>query len=123
MGVNLGELPSDALLQELQSFFSPFGEPPQKVIVPKDLRDAINQFVQPSVVALSESGLLPILNQAVHSFEQIPKLVDEVRVEDTVCAAAGPKVLTLTLLVSTTVTGRSRSKGFRTDTVRDANGG
>lgn len=91
MGVNLGELPSDALLQELQSFFSPFGEPPQKVIVPKDLRDAINQFVQPSVVALSESGLLPILNQAVHSFEQIPKLVDEVRVEDTVVLLPGPR--------------------------------
>jgi hypothetical protein len=76
--MHLGELPSDELLQDLQSFLTPSGGPPQKVTVPKDLRDAINQFVQPSVAALSDSGLLAILNQAVHSFEQIPKLVDEV---------------------------------------------
>ena len=70
---------------------SPFGEPPQKFTVAKDLRDTINQFVQPSFAALSESGLLPLLNQAVHSFEQIPKLVDEVRVGDTIVLLLGTR--------------------------------
>lgn len=74
----IGELPPDELLQDLQRALTPFGEPPQKLSVPKDIREAVNQFVQPSVTALSESGALAILNQAVVSLEQIPKLVDEV---------------------------------------------
>jgi hypothetical protein len=35
--------------------------------------------VSPSVEALSDAGVLPVLNQLVVSLEQIPKLVDEVR--------------------------------------------
>lgn len=70
-----GELPSDELLEEVQQVVTPWA-PKQKI--PQDLRDMVNQFVQPSVSALSDAGVLAILNQAVHSFEQIPKLVDEV---------------------------------------------
>lgn len=72
----LGELPSDELLEEVQQALTPWA-PKQKI--PPEIREAVHQFVQPSVSALSDAGILAILNQAVHSFEQIPKLVDEVR--------------------------------------------
>jgi hypothetical protein len=71
-----GELPSDELLQEVQQALTPWAP---KQTIPQDLRDALNQFVQPSVSAMADAGVLAVLNQAVHSFEQIPKLVDEVR--------------------------------------------
>lgn len=72
-----GELPSDELLEEVQQALTPWA-PKQKI--PPEIREAVHQFVQPSVSALSDAGILAILNQAVHSFEQIPKLVDEVSV-------------------------------------------
>ncbi len=73
-----GELPSDELLQDLQRVLTPWPME-TNVKVPQELRDTINQFVQPSVSALSDAGLLALLNQAFLSLEQIPKLVDEVR--------------------------------------------
>lgn len=57
---------------------TPWAPRQKEVRIPQDLRDAVSQFVQPSVSALSEAGVLAVLNQAVLSFEQIPKLVDEV---------------------------------------------
>jgi hypothetical protein len=113
-----GELPSDELLQDLQSFLTPFGDPPQKVTVPKDLREAVSQLVQPSLSAMSDSGVLAVLNQAVHSFEQIPKLVDEVCIRKTRTFIV-PGDLTLTMLDPMDVTGGSWGEGFRTDAVSD----
>eukprot|EP00429_Kryptoperidinium_foliaceum_P005756 CAMPEP_0176024204 /NCGR_PEP_ID=MMETSP0120_2-20121206/11824_1 /TAXON_ID=160619 /ORGANISM="Kryptoperidinium foliaceum, Strain CCMP 1326" /LENGTH=434 /DNA_ID=CAMNT_0017357381 /DNA_START=93 /DNA_END=1398 /DNA_ORIENTATION=+ len=74
-----GELPPDEVLQQLQKALSPF-ETESGVKVPQELRETINQIFQPSVSALSDAGVLAIMNQAVHSLEQIPKLVDEVAV-------------------------------------------
>lgn len=78
--MGIGEVPSDELLQEVSRALTPpgFPVPGDGVKVPQELRDTVSQIVQPTVSALSEAGVLPILNQAVHSFEQIPKLVDEV---------------------------------------------
>jgi len=71
-----GTLPSDELLQDLQRILIPWPTD-ANVKVPQEIRDTINQFVQPSVSALSDAGVLAVLNQAFLSFEQIPKLVDE----------------------------------------------
>jgi hypothetical protein len=46
--------------------------------IPKDLREAFSKTVSPTVNALEEAGLLSLLNQAVVSLQQIPKLVNEV---------------------------------------------
>jgi hypothetical protein len=83
----LGELPSDELLQEVVRLATPPGFPPPKIGVklPNELRDTISQVITPSVTALSEAGVLPILNQAVVTLEQIPKLVDEVRYKTVDC--------------------------------------
>ena len=76
-----GDLPSDEQLQDLVLKLTPPGFPSlsrDNIQIPAELRGALTQLAQPSVSALSEAGILPILNQAVHTFEQIPKLVDEV---------------------------------------------
>ena len=72
-----GKLPPDELLQDLQRILTPWPTD-GTVKIPQELRDTINQFVQPSVSALTDAGVLAVLNQAFLSFEQIPKLVDEV---------------------------------------------
>jgi hypothetical protein len=76
----LGELPSDELLQEFTRFITPPGFPASKdgAKIPKELREKISESFTPAVNALSDAGVLAFLNQAVVSFEQIPKLVDEV---------------------------------------------
>jgi hypothetical protein len=73
-----GELPSDEQIRKLSSFLPPF-QPNDKIKIPKEFRDTFTKTVSPSVEALSDAGVLPVLNQLVVSLEQIPKLVDEVR--------------------------------------------
>lgn len=78
--VTEGKLPSDELVQEATRFFPPF-QSNKDVKIPKEFRDTFAQAVSPSVDALSEAGVLPILNQVVLTLEQIPKLIDEVRID------------------------------------------
>lgn len=73
-----GELPSDEQIRKLSSFLPPF-QPNDKIKIPKEFRDTFTKTVSPSVEALSDAGVLPVLNQLVVTLEQIPKLVDEVR--------------------------------------------
>ncbi|CAJ1953388.1 unnamed protein product [Cylindrotheca closterium] len=83
MGINLariateGELPSDQQLQQLVSFLPPF-QTNANIKIPKTFRQSFEKTFSPSVEALSDAGVLPILNQLFVSLEQIPKLVDEV---------------------------------------------
>eukprot|EP00980_Cylindrotheca_fusiformis_P028169 scaffold22583_cov106-Cylindrotheca_fusiformis.AAC.40 len=72
-----GKLPSDKQIQDLSSFFPPFQQN-NKLKIPKELRATFANNLSPSFKALSEAGVLPILNQLFVSLEQIPKLVDEV---------------------------------------------
>jgi ABC-type proline/glycine betaine transport system permease subunit len=74
-----GQLPSDEQIQKLVGFLPPF-QSKSDIKIPKELRDTFEKTVSPSVDALSEAGLLPILNQVVVGFEQIPKLINEVRI-------------------------------------------
>lgn len=74
-------MPSDEQLQKLTSFLPPF-QSNSNVKIPKELRSTFEKAVSPSVDALSEAGLLPVLNQVVVGFEQIPKLIEEVRTID-----------------------------------------
>lgn len=71
-------MPSDEVLQDFQRALTPWVPTQKQVRIPQNLRDAVNQFVQPAVSALSEAGILALMNEAVNGFEQIPKLVDEV---------------------------------------------
>mmetsp|Transcript_22386 Transcript_22386/g.55368 ORF Transcript_22386/g.55368 Transcript_22386/m.55368 type:complete len:456 (-) Transcript_22386:398-1765(-) len=83
MGINLarvateGELPSDEQLQKLVSFLPPF-QTNANIKIPETFRQSLEKAFSPSVDALSDAGLLPVLNQLFVSLEQIPKLVDEV---------------------------------------------
>ena len=72
-----GELPSDETLQKL--FLFPGGPISQDEIkVPKELRETFAKTFSPTVGALKEAGLLPIVDQTIVSLQQIPKLVGEV---------------------------------------------
>jgi len=80
-----GNLPSDELLREAQRVFTgslPIPPPPflggDNVRIPNEVRESFAQLVEPSVTALSEAGLLPIVHETIVSLEQIPKLIDEV---------------------------------------------
>ena len=46
--------------------------------IPKQFRETISESISPVVDTLSDAGFLPFFNQAVVSFAQIPRLVDEV---------------------------------------------
>lgn len=79
MNTTAGELPSDELLSEVSNFLTPPGFPsPSGVGVPTQLRDAISQIITPTAQSLADAGALPFLSEVVTSFEQIPKLIDEV---------------------------------------------
>eukprot|EP00534_Pseudo-nitzschia_fraudulenta_P007967 CAMPEP_0201148640 /NCGR_PEP_ID=MMETSP0851-20130426/10062_1 /ASSEMBLY_ACC=CAM_ASM_000631 /TAXON_ID=183588 /ORGANISM="Pseudo-nitzschia fraudulenta, Strain WWA7" /LENGTH=532 /DNA_ID=CAMNT_0047424843 /DNA_START=343 /DNA_END=1941 /DNA_ORIENTATION=- len=89
-----GSLPSDELLEEAQSVFGsglravfpslPIPVPPfaggraDSFKIPSEVRETYTKWAEPSVTALSESGILPIIHEAIVSLEQIPKLIDEV---------------------------------------------
>ena len=96
-----GNLPSDDLLQEAQRLFGsgfqaaaaslPVPIPPflgddrdQSIKIPTEIRETYAKWAEPSVNALSEAGVLPIIHETIVSLEQIPKLIDEVRDFDSV---------------------------------------
>ena len=91
-----GNLPSDELLQEAQRVFSfsgtlpmPIPTPPflgndQSIKIPTEIRESYAKWAEPSVTALGEAGVLPILHETIVSLEQIPRLIDEVRDYDVV---------------------------------------
>jgi hypothetical protein len=99
MAATQGRLPSDELLQEAQRTFRPNLGPPgfpipfpeipippffsgsdksNPIKIPKEFREAFNQWVSPSVSQLKDAGVLPLIHETIISLEQIPKLVDEV---------------------------------------------
>lgn len=78
-----GDLPSDELLSRISRFASPpelAAFAPDQVIVPAALREAVSSAIAPSSKAMADTGLLPLLNQAVETLEQIPLLVEEVSI-------------------------------------------
>jgi hypothetical protein len=83
-------IPSDELLKEAARLFYPFSQrsPQEEIQIPEEFRDSMSKLVSPQLKALSEAGVLPILNQAFHSLEQIPKLVTEVRFYDIVFSSS-----------------------------------
>ena len=101
-----GNLPSDELLQEAQRVFGsgflaaaaalPIPVPPffgndqsQSIKIPTEIRESYAQWAEPSVTALSEAGVLPIIHETIISLEQIPKLIDEVSDIDSVSSFLG----------------------------------
>lgn len=77
----LGELPSDELLTELSKFLTPpgFDQLNDKgVKMPSELRETLSQLIDPAATSLADAGALPFLHQVFLSFEQIPKLINEV---------------------------------------------
>lgn len=77
----LGELPSDELLTELSKFLTPPGFDQlndEGVKMPSELRETLSQLIDPAATSLADVGALPFLHQVVLSFEQIPKLINEV---------------------------------------------
>jgi hypothetical protein len=105
-----GKLPSDELLNEAQSMFnngfknaaagasllptipipfaSPFGgnnnDNDQSIKIPSEVRDTYAKWAEPTVNALTEVGLLPVIHETIVTLEQIPKLIDEVSDYDSV---------------------------------------
>jgi len=90
-----GNLPSDELLREAQKVFGsglfqaataalPIPVPPflgnndPTLTIPTEIREQYAKWAEPSVTALSEAGVLPIIHETIVSLEQIPKLIDEV---------------------------------------------
>ncbi len=82
----LGNLPSDELLEEAQKVFASRLPIPTPSLprIPTEVRKSFQQLVEPSVTALSEAGLLPIVHETIVSLEQIPKLIDEVSISNSV---------------------------------------
>jgi hypothetical protein len=77
----LGELPSDELLTELSKFLTPPGFDQLNddgVKMPSELRETLSQIIDPAATSLADAGALPFLHQVFLSFEQIPKLINEV---------------------------------------------
>jgi Protein of unknown function (DUF1350) len=46
--------------------------------IPGSLRDMYSRLTGPSVAALTQSGVLPLLTETIETLEQIPRLIDEV---------------------------------------------
>ena len=91
---SMGKLPSDELLQEAQKVFPvPLPTPPflgsDGIKIPKEIREQYSQWAEPSVAALSEAGILPVIHETIVTLEQIPKLIDEVSDYDPVSSFPG----------------------------------
>jgi hypothetical protein len=98
-----GNLPSDELLREAQRVFGsgfqaataalPIPVPPflgnndPTLTIPTEIREQYAKWAEPSVTALSEAGVLPIIHETIVSLEQIPKLIDEVSDYDPVSSS------------------------------------
>jgi hypothetical protein len=46
--------------------------------IPGSVREMIERMAGPSVAAMTQSGVLPLLTEAIETLEQIPRLIDEV---------------------------------------------
>lgn len=97
-----GQLPSDDLFEEAQKIFGSGFEAASKSLfpgipipvppffgnnkdgpdstfkIPTDLRETYAKWAEPSVSALNDLGVLPVIHETIVSLEQIPKLIDEV---------------------------------------------
>jgi hypothetical protein len=78
-----GDLPSDELLSKAgKLLLSPtgFGSwiPDQSVVLPVVLRNAYTTLSSPTVTALSNAGVIPILTELFDTLQQVPLLIDEV---------------------------------------------
>ena len=72
-----GELPSDALLDKISKFATPF-ENNFAPTIPSPVREAFRTVAGPTASALSQIGALQLTNQIVDTLDQIPLLIDEV---------------------------------------------
>ena len=78
-----GEIPSDDILKELSKSLLPPGLFPSDtdgIKIPQEIRQTIADIVSPPAEALADAGILPVMNQLIYGLEQVPLLIDEVRV-------------------------------------------
>ena len=78
-----GELPSDELLTKAAKLLlvpTPFSPLIQNnpIVLPLVLRNSYQVLSSPATTAIANSGLVPILNEAIRTLQQIPLLIDEV---------------------------------------------
>jgi hypothetical protein len=78
-----GELPSDDLLIKAGKLLvapTPFRSflKDSNIVLPVVLRNAYSTLSSPTVAALSDTGVLPIMTEFLHTLQQIPSLIDEV---------------------------------------------
>jgi Protein of unknown function (DUF1350) len=78
-----GELPSDELLLKAGKLLvapTPFSSflKESNLVVPTFLRNAYSTLSNPTVTALSNAGVVPIMTEFLHTLQQIPSLIDEV---------------------------------------------
>jgi len=75
-----GELPSDELVSEVLKFIQPKGANfvSEDIKIPAEFREAFESVANPSRATLANTGLLPIVDNAIETLEQIPLLIDEV---------------------------------------------
>ena len=71
-------LPSDELISEVTTKMFPPGTPFSKMTLPQNARDSIQPLITPTASTLSDSGILPIVNQLIEVTEQVPSLLQEV---------------------------------------------
>ncbi len=78
-----GELPPDDLLTKAGKLLlvpTPFSPLIQNnpIVLPMVLRNSYKVLSSPATTAIANSGLVPILNEAIRTLQQIPSLIDEV---------------------------------------------
>jgi len=76
-----GDLPSDELLNAILTRTTP--KPlasilPKDVVVPSFARDSFKQLIDPLKNSKANAGIIPLLDQSLDVFEQIPSLIKEV---------------------------------------------
>jgi len=50
----------------------------QSIKISTEIRDTYTKWAEPTVTALNEAGLLPLIHETIVTLEQIPRLIDEV---------------------------------------------
>ena len=59
-------------------------EKEETIKIPNEIRETYAKWADPTVTALKEAGVLPVIHETIVTMEQIPKLIDEVSDYDSV---------------------------------------